>query len=210
MEAGKLSGQMLREVFQGHSQTGARSAGIINGVIPLGGALWIDPESHAHAVFSAYRKEFFQLGRRIEDHMVANPGDLLKFSRFKGRGEHMGLQAKGLSHLLIAQPRLIKAAGRGTVQIVCDPRVFIKTGECLLGQQDPAFRAVPYACQNFQILLQLLFIDHIARSRKLMYVHGHTSVILKRAAESHAFSGPPFLLYGLGIFVHYPRKSPLI
>ena len=78
-------------------------------------------------------RNFSSWAAELEDHMVANPGDLLKFSRFKGRGEHMGLQAKGLSHLLIAQPRLIKAAGRGTVQIVCDPRVFIKTGECLLG-----------------------------------------------------------------------------
>ena len=89
----------------------------------------------------------------------------------------MGLQAKGLSHLLIAQPCLIKAAGRGSVQIIRDPRVFIKTGERLLGQQDPAFRAVSYTCQDLQILPQLLFIDHIAWGRKLMYVHGHTSVI---------------------------------
>ena len=66
--------------------------------------------------------------------MVRVLQDLVKFILPVGRREYVRLPAK----FLMAQPRLVKAAGCGSGEIFPDQGIGVVHGKRLLGQQHPA------------------------------------------------------------------------
>ena len=142
MDTGNFRKPLLLKVFNGHAQPGARRTRVVNGMVPLGGTFGIHPDSHVHALFFTDLMILFQLCKRIKHYMAANVSDSPKFRILKGRSKDMGF----LSHFLMAEPRLKKSAGRGSVQIF-----LIKAGKGLLSQKNPASGLLPESLQNLQI-----------------------------------------------------------
>ena len=66
---------------------------------------------------------------------------------------------------------LEKPAGGGSRQILPDQRIQGKPGKGFLCQEDPAAGVLLQRTQDFQILLQLLLVDHIAGGRQLTDLH---------------------------------------
>ena len=158
--------KLLRtEVCQGGAQTGAGSAGIIQGMAGLGGALRVDAETDLLAGCPCLRSETLHLGGGVEDDMVGIPQQLLPFVLPVGRGEDMDLSGKVLS----AQPRLIEAAGGAAGQVLGQQGVAGKHGEGLLSQQDLTAGLLLDLIQNGQVAPQGGFVHHEVRSAQFAH-----------------------------------------
>ena len=130
----KLFHEIFPEICQGHAESGAGRAWIIDRVVALSGTLRIYADADADAFFFAEVRVFFKLGKRIEYQMFADIGDLADLGFLEGRSEHMIL----LSHFFISKLCLEKTAGCGSVQILPDQRVLKEVRECLLCKEDLA------------------------------------------------------------------------
>ena len=133
----------------------------------LGGALRVDAESHAASRSFHLRPVFPELEGRIKHDMVTVPDDLIHLVCPVRRREDMVL----LPHLLIAQPRLIKSAGRRPVQILPDPGIQRIHGKRLLRQKNMTSRLLLDPLQDFQILPYLPLLHHETRRLKFPSLH---------------------------------------
>ena len=143
----------------GSAQTAAGSAGVINFMPLLRGALRIDAQADTFACRLCRRAELCQLAGRVEHDVVGVLQQFLKLICPVGGAEHMVLL---LRQLFPAQTALVQAAGLGTGQIGCQHRVDVKVGKSLLRQQNAAAGALLHTQQNFAVAAQLGFVQQIA------------------------------------------------
>ena len=134
MDPIKLFHEIFPEICQGHAESGAGRAWIIDRVVTLSGTLRVYANTDADAFFFAEVRVFFKLGKGIEYQMFADIGDLADLGFLEGRSEHMVL----LSHFFISKLSLEESAGCGSVQILPDQGVLEEVRECLLGKEDLA------------------------------------------------------------------------
>ena len=116
-------------------------------MIALRGALRIDPKPDTGPA-QAPVPVFFQLGKGIEDHMIADRDNLVHLLLPVAGRKYMIL----LSHLFPAKSCLVKAAGRCPRQVLSDQRVFIKHGKSFLSQQNPAAGVAAHFPEDLKIL----------------------------------------------------------
>ena len=134
MDPVKLFHEIFPEICQGHAESGAGRARIIDRVVTLSGTLRVYADANADTLFLTEVRVFFKLGKGIEYQMFADIGDLADLRFLEGRSEHMIL----LSHFFISKLCLEKTAGCGSVQILPDQRVLKEVRECLLCKEDLA------------------------------------------------------------------------
>ena len=161
------SGQLVRQILPADAQPAARRTWIINGMSFLGGVLWIHPQSYTDACGLPNRAVHFQLCERVETNVIADFYNLRHFFRGIGRAENMVFLAW---HFLMGQPRLKKAAGRRTSQILSNQRINPEHRKGLLCQQNMAAGALLHTTQDLQIMDQSCFIHHIDRCIELRFL----------------------------------------
>ena len=155
----KLFHEIFPEICQGHAESGAGRAWIIDRVVTLRNTGPTDTD--ADALFLTEVRVFFKLGKGIEYQMFADIGDLANFRFLEGRSEYMIL----LSHFFISKLCLEKTAGCGSVQILPDQRVLKEVRECLLCKEDLQPVSSPdFLFKISRFFLVFYFINHIAWS----------------------------------------------
>ena len=179
----------LRKLASPDPETGARRAGVIDGVALLGGNLRVyaqrDPESAGPLTGLPDRPVKLQLGQGIEVDMGADPAELPHFFRLVGGLEDVVLRygdarcsarprVPGLRRppeFLVSKPRLADSGGGGAVQIPGDQRIDPVHGEGLLRQQDlhPGF--LPDAFQDLQIFYKCPLLHNVGGGPQFRIFH---------------------------------------
>ena len=177
-------GQLFRtKLFPCNAQPGSGRAGIINGMIPLGGTLRIDSKPNAFLCLNRLIPEFFQLRKGVEHDVIAVCQNLIDLILPKGRGIHMVF----FSHLFPAQSRLVQPAGRRPIQILPDQRIQGIHGKGFLRQQNSASGFFPDFVQLLQIPDQGIFLNEITGCSQFFFFYTDSSICF------HAYSpiNPP-------------------
>ena len=159
-----LDGTLIK-VAQPHAEARARGARVVDGVV-LRRALGVDAQATRDAGRECRGAEFLPLCERVEDDVAADLRELRELGLLVGRREDMSLLAE-LAHLLMAEPRLVEAAGRRTREVLGDQRVVMVHGEALLGEQDVRARALLHLMQDAQVVLEQVLCDDVRRRRHL-------------------------------------------
>ena len=141
------------------AEAGLLTAGVIDRMPLLRGALGIDAQTGLLPGGEDLRRIGAQLRAGVEHNMVAQAGQLRDILGAVGGGEHMVFALQ----LLGRQPGLKKAAGRRAVEIFRDDRIDGEHGERLLRQQNSAARALAHAPKNFEIPAQSGLVDQVIR-----------------------------------------------
>ena len=126
----------LVKIGLGGAQPGTGSAGVIDGVALLRGALRVDAQADGLPRSLCLGTEFLHLQGGVKHDVVGISENLIELLRPVGGGEHMGLPAE----FLMTQPGFIQAAGGGARQILFQKRIGVGHGKGLLRQQDFASR----------------------------------------------------------------------
>lgn len=170
----------LVEVAQPHAETRACGARVVDGVV-LCRALGIDAQAARDAGRERCGAELLPLCERVEDDVAADLCELRELRFLVGRREDVSLLAE-LAHLLMAEPRLVEAAGRCTREVLGDQRVVMVHGEALLGEQDVRARALLHLVQDAQVVLEQVLRDDVRGRRDLEELFA-----VKRCQFSHLF-----------------------
>ena len=104
----------------------------------------------------------FKLRKAVENDMVADLHQLLHILLLKSRCENMVL----LAHLLMTEARFINTACRRACQVFAHQRIQAEHRKAFLCQQNMRTAFALHTLQKAQIIKQLGFINHIARSRQ--------------------------------------------
>ena len=156
---------ILLEVAQPHTETRACGARVVDGVV-LRRALGVDAQATRDTGRKGRGAEFLPLCKRVEDDVAADLRELRELGLLVGRREDMSLLAE-LAHLLMAESRLVEAAGRRAREVLGDQRVVMVHGEALLGEQDVRARALLHLMQDAQVVLEQVLCDDVRRRRHL-------------------------------------------
>ena len=125
-------------------------------------AFWVYADTNAHTGLSADSLMLFKLRKAVENNMIANFHQLLHILLLKSRCENMVL----LAHLLMTEARFINTARRRACQIFAHQRIQAEHRKAFLRQQNMRTAFTLHILQKAQIIQQLGFINHIARSRQ--------------------------------------------
>ena len=133
------------KIFLRHTQSGARSTGVINGMSLLGGTFRIDAQPDTFTCRLRSCAVFLHLPPGIENNVVTIFQDFLKIFLSVCRGKNMILAEpplfrKRLYHLLSTQFCLIQSACRGAAEVLANQRIQFIHGKGLLRQQDSRTR----------------------------------------------------------------------
>ena len=149
--------KLLFKMRNCHTETRAFGTWIIDRMIPLCGTLRVNTDSHAGLFTEIF--VFFQLGKRIKNHVIADFYQFLHILFFICRSKYMVF----FSHFLFSKTSLKKSACRCSADILTDQRVFVKTGKSLLCKKDFTSGIFFHFLENGKIFFQLFFIYDIAR-----------------------------------------------
>lgn len=156
---------ILLEVAQPHTETRACGARVVDGVV-LRRALGVDAQAARDTGRKRCGTELLPLRERVEDDVAADLRELSELGLLVGRREDMSLLAE-LAHLLMAESRLVEAAGRRAREVLGDQRVVMVHGEALLGEQDVRARALLHLMQDAQVVLEQVLCDDVRGRRHL-------------------------------------------
>ena len=149
--------KLLFKMCNCHTETRTLCTWIIDRMIPLCGTLRVNTDSHAG--FFAESFVFFQLGKRIKNHVIADFYQFLHILFFICRSKYMVF----FSHFLFSKTSLKKSACRCSADILTDQRVFVKAGKGFLCKKDFTSGILFHFLENGKIFFQLFFIYDIAR-----------------------------------------------
>ena len=148
--------KLLFKMRNCHTETRTLCTWIIDRMIPLRGTLRVNTDSHAGLFTEIFI--FFQLGKRIKNHVIADFYHFFYILFLIRRSKYMVF----FSHFLFSEASLKKSACRCSADILTDQRVFVKAGKCFLCKKDFTSGIFFHFLKNGKIFFQLFFIYDIA------------------------------------------------
>ena len=147
--------KLLFKMRNCHTETRTLRTWIIDRMIPLCGTLRVNTDSHAGLFTEIF--VFFQLRKRIKNHVIADFYQFLHVLFFICRSKYMVF----FSHFLFSKACFIKSACSCPTDILSDQRVFVKAGKGFLCKKDFTSGIFFHFPENGKIFFQLFFIYDI-------------------------------------------------